>query len=85
MVADDPAQKIELKTFHSSIINDDVALKAEQEAYKEIPIVRTLANNTIQRSYLQIKQEVEDLVQSELERVVAEPGLQHLIIKKAGR
>jgi hypothetical protein len=31
---------------------------------------------------LQIKQEVQDLVQSEIERVLAEPGLQHLVIKK---
>jgi hypothetical protein len=82
MVADDPDQKIELKTFHSSIINDHAALKTEQEAYKEIPVVRKLDNSIIQRNYLQIKQEVQDLVQSEIERVLAEPGLQHLVIKK---
>ncbi|MEP7319085.1 MAG: conjugal transfer protein MobC [Panacibacter sp.] len=82
MVADDPDQKIELKTFHSSIINDHAALKAEQEAYKEIPVVRKLDNSIIQRNYLQIKQEVQDLVQSEIERVLGDPGLQHLVIKK---
>ena len=82
MVADDPDQKIELKTFHSSIINDHAALKAEQEAYKEIPVVRKLDNSIIQRNYLQIKQEVQDLVQAEIERVLGEPGLQHLVIKK---
>lgn len=82
MVADDPDQKIELKTFHSSIINDHAALKAEQEAYREIPVVRKLDNSIIQRNYLQIKQEVQDLVQAEIERVLGEPGLQHLVIKK---
>lgn len=82
MVADDPDQKIELKTFHSSIINDHATLKAEEEAYKEIPVVRKLDNSIIQRNYLQIKQEVQDLVQSEIERVLGEPGLQHLVIKK---
>ena len=82
MVADDPDQKIELKTFHSSIINDHAALKTEQEAYKEIPVVRKLDNSIIQRNYLQIKQEVQDLVQAEIERVLGEPGLQHLVIKK---
>ncbi len=55
MVSDDPDQKIELKTFHSSAINDHKALKAEQEAYKEIPVVRKLDNSIIERSYLQIK------------------------------
>jgi hypothetical protein len=63
-------------------INDHAALKAEQEAYKEIPVVRKLDNSIIQRNYLQIKQEVQDLVQSEIERVLGEPGLQHLVIKK---
>ena len=82
MVADDPGQKIELKTFHSSIINDHKALTVEQKAYKEIPVVRKLDNGIIKRSYLQIKQEVQDLVQAELERILEEPDLQHLIIKK---
>jgi hypothetical protein len=82
MVADDPDQKIELKTFHSSIINDHAALKAEQDAYKEIPVVRKLDNSIIQRNYLQIKQEVQELVQAEVERIAGEKSLQHLIIKK---
>ena len=82
MVADDPSQKIELKAFHSSIINDHETLTAEQGAYKEIPMVRKLDNSITQRNYLQIKQEVQDLVQSELERVLSDPALQHLIIKK---
>lgn len=82
MVADDLGQKIELKTFHFFIINDHTVLKAEQEAYREIPVVRKLDNSIIQRNYLQIKQEVQDLVQSEIEMVLGEPGLQHLVIKK---
>ena len=82
MIADDPDCKIELKTFHSSIINDHAALKAEQDAYKEIPVIRKLDNSIIQKNYLQIKQEVQDLVQAEIERVLGEPGLQHLVIKK---
>ncbi len=81
-VANDPDQKIELKIFHSSIINNPAVLKAEQEAYKEIPVVRRLDNSIIQRNYLQIKQEVQDLVQAEIERVLGEPGLKPLAIKK---
>jgi TusA-related sulfurtransferase len=82
IVSDDPDQKIKLKTFHSIIINDHAALKAEQEAYKEIPGVRKLDNDIIQHNYLQIKQEAQELIQAKIERVLGEPGLQHLVIKK---
>jgi hypothetical protein len=82
MVADDPDQKIELKTFHSSIINDHASLKAEQDAYKEIPVVRKLDYSIIQRNYLQIKSEVQELVLAEVERIAGEKSLQHLVIKK---
>lgn len=38
----------------------------------------------VQRNYLQIKQHVQDIIQSEMERVLSNPGLSHLVIKKAG-
>lgn len=83
MVADDPDNKIELKTFHCEILNDHDALKQEQDSYKEIPVIRKLDNAMVQRNYLQIKQDVQDIIQSEMERVLSDPGLSHLIIKKA--
>jgi hypothetical protein len=82
MVADDPDCKIELKAFHCSIINDHEALKQEQNNYKEIPVIRKLDNAMVQRNYLQIKQDVQDIIQSEMERVLSDPGLSHLVIKK---
>ena len=81
-VADDPDNKIELKTFHCEILNDHEALKQEQESYKEIPVIRKLDNTMVQRNYLQIKQDVQDIIQSEMERVLSDPGLSHLVIKK---
>ncbi len=36
----------------------------------------------VQRNYLQIKQDVQDIIQSEMERVLSDPGLSHLVIKK---
>ena len=45
MVADDPDNKIELKSFHCEIQNDYPALKKEADNYKEIPVVRTINNN----------------------------------------
>jgi len=82
MVADDPDCKIELKAFHCSIVNDHEALKQEQNNYKEIPVIRKLDNAMVQRNYLQIKQDVQDIIQSEMERVLSDPGLSHLVIKK---
>lgn len=51
MVADTPDSKIELKTFHNSIINDHHALKVEQKSYKPVPIVRQVSNSVIQSNY----------------------------------
>ena len=82
MVADDPDNKIELKTFHCEILNDHDALKQEQDSYKEIPVIRKLDNAMVQRNYLQIKQDVQDIIQSEMGRVLSDPGLSHLVIKK---
>ncbi len=82
MVADDPDNKIELKTFHCEILNDHEALKQEQESYKEIPVIRKLDNVMVHRNYLQIKQDVQDIIQSEMERLLNDPGLVGTIIKK---
>lgn len=82
MVADDPDNKIELKAFHCEIINDHQALKREQEGYKDIEVIRKLDEGMVQRNYLQIKQEVQDIIQSEMERLLNDPGLKHLVVRK---
>jgi hypothetical protein len=82
MVADDPHQKIELKAFHCQLLNDHQALKREQESYKEIPVIRSLDNAMVQRNYLQIKQDIQDIINSEMARLLNDPGLGHLVIKK---
>ncbi|WP_073488013.1 conjugal transfer protein MobC [Flavobacterium sp. CF108] len=82
IVADNPDCKIELKTFHSEIINDHDAIKKEEENYKEIPVVRKLDNTMIQRNYLQIKQDIQEIVHSEMERLLNDPSQSFLILKK---
>lgn len=82
MVADDPDNKIDLKAFHCEIINDHEALKREEESYKEIEVVRKLDSSMVQRNYFQIKQDIQHIIQSEMERLLNDPGLSHLIIKK---
>ncbi|HEV7782210.1 MAG TPA: conjugal transfer protein MobC [Chitinophagaceae bacterium] len=82
MVADDPDNKIELKTFHSSILNDHAGLKKEQEEYLPVAVVREVTPSIVQMNYEQIKQEVEDLVNAEMERIMNDPGLSSTIMKK---
>lgn len=82
MVADDPDNKIDLKSFHCEIINDHEALKKEQDNYKNIEVIRKLDNSMVQRNYLQIKQDIQDIIQSEMERLLNDPGQAHLVIKK---
>ncbi len=82
MVADDPGNKIELKTFHCEIINDHEALKKEEENYKDIEVIRKLDNSMVQRNYFQVKQDIQEIIQSEMERLMNDPGLKHLVIKK---
>ena len=82
MVADDPDCKIELKTFHSEIVNDHKALKNEQDDYKDIPVIRKVDNAMVQRNYMQIKQDIKDIIYSEKERLLNDLGLAHLVLKK---
>jgi hypothetical protein len=82
MVADDPDCKIDLKTFHCEILNDHDTLKKEQDSYKDIKFIRKLDTTMVQRNYLQIKQDVQDIIHSEMERLLNDPGLAHLVVRK---
>jgi len=82
MVADNPDCKIDLKTFHCEIINDHDALAKEENAYKEIPIIRTVDGIMVQQNYLQIKQDIQDIIHSEMERLLNDPAQAHLVIRK---
>jgi type IV secretory pathway TraG/TraD family ATPase VirD4 len=82
MVADDPDCKIELKTFHSEIINDHKALKKEIENYIEIPKIRTIDNSIIGQNYLQIKIDIEEIKHCEIEKLLDSSSMSHLIIRK---
>lgn len=83
IVADNPDCKIELKTFHSEIINDHDALKQEQDNYQDIIPIRKIDNAIVQRNYLQVKQDVQDIANSEMERLLQNPAMIHLVVKKS--
>ncbi|WP_288879821.1 conjugal transfer protein MobC [Pedobacter panaciterrae] len=82
MVADTPDQKITLKAFHGEIQNDFDALNREEKAYVPIPVIRTVNASMVQKNYLQIKQDVQDIVRSEVQRMMGDPALAHLVIRK---
>jgi hypothetical protein len=82
MVADDPGQKIELKAFHCEILNEFRVLDKEQVTNRPIPVVREITSSLVERNYLQIKQDIENLVHSEMERMMEDPALHHKIIRK---
>jgi hypothetical protein len=83
MVADDPDCNIEIKSFHCEILNDHATLKKEQQNYKPISLIRKVHNATIQRNYLSIKQDVEDLVEAEMGRLMDDSEMSRLTLKKS--
>ena len=58
------------------------ALKKEIDAYQPIPEVRRVTPDMIQRNYEQVKQDVRDLVRSEMEALLNNPARVHLIINR---
>ncbi len=82
MVADDPDCKIDLKAFHAELLNDHQSLKSEQDAYKPLPIIRQVDTGMVHRNYMQIKRDVEEFVASEIERMIDDPELKMLVVKK---
>jgi len=82
MTADNPDCNIELKTFHSEIINDHEALRREEESYVEILAVRKLDDAMIQQNFAQIRSDVQEIIYTEMERLLHDPALKHLVLKK---
>lgn len=82
ILSDVPDQKMELKAFDCEVQADFNAIGKEEAAYEPIPIIRQVDQGMIQRNYLQIKQDIENLVSSEMERMINDPALAHLVIKK---
>jgi hypothetical protein len=63
-------------------LNDHDALKKEEDSYQDIPVIRKLDDGIVQRNYHQIIQDVQDIVQSEMERLLNDPQLVHLFLRK---
>ena len=82
-VSDNFDERIEQKIFHAGIVVDSAKVSAEMKAYKKIPVIAEFTNSdgngilreTIDRNYRRVKQEIIALVESETERIKANPKL----------
>ena len=87
-VADNFGEEIDQKIFHSRIIVDSAKVSAETKAYKKIPIVNEFKDENgndimqeqIERNYSRIKDEVEQIVQDEMNRIKADPDLRKRLL-----
>jgi type IV secretory pathway TraG/TraD family ATPase VirD4 len=68
MVADDPDQKIDLKVFHSEILNNHASIADEEKTYKDIPLIRKVSEDEIRENYFQIKQDIRAIIEEKLNR-----------------
>jgi hypothetical protein len=66
MVADDPNQKIDLKLFHNEIQNNHKQLAIEESNYNDIPTLRNINDELLKQNYLQIKQDIQEILALEL-------------------
>jgi YWFCY protein/TraM recognition site of TraD and TraG len=88
IVADDPQQPIRLKKFHCQIVNYEIrndkhSKKQKPVAFAQLPQIQ-IDKQTILDNYLQIKKDVQDLVNAEMDRLMNTPGLEGLIVKREG-
>jgi hypothetical protein len=72
IVADSPNEKISLKMFHAELQNDHEAIAKEEAAYISIPLIRKVSYDDLQENYIRIKNDIQELVRSELKVPEAE-------------
>ena len=72
MVSDNPEEKIKLKAFHASIVKDSVRANNEISAFKPIPAVYEITQQDIMDNYFQIKYDIKNLIEKEVEKLLLE-------------
>ncbi len=86
-VSDNFDERIEQKMFHAEIVVDSNKVASETEAYKKIPQILSFVNEQgedtmkqeIEANYRLIKQDIVQIIETELERIKNDPELQHLV------
>ena len=85
-VSDNFDERIEQKIFHAVIVVDNEKVAAESKSYQQIPEILSFVDEhdedkmkkQIESNYRQIKSDVLNIVQNEMERIKNDPNLQHL-------
>lgn len=90
-VSDNFDQRIDQKIFHAEIVVDTKRVEAETKAYKPIPMLTDFKDDTedkskmkaiIQTNYTQVKEDVKELVNREIQRIRKDPNLRPLLRMK---
>jgi len=88
-VSDNFDERIEQKIFHAEIVVDNDKVAAETKNYQKIPEILSFVNEAgedmmkqeIEANYRQIKLDIIQVIETELERIKNDPDLQHLVQK----
>ena len=86
-VSDNFEERIEQKIFHAEIMVDNEKVTTETKAYKKIPEILSFVDvqgedkmkQEIDTNYKQIKKDIVEIIEMELERIKNDPDLQYLI------
>jgi hypothetical protein len=83
IVADNPDQPIELKAFHSKVINDHEKLRREKLSFKQVPFSEQAKDqNEILFNYMQIKEDIQEIANTVMQELLNDPAKEHLVIRK---
>ena len=89
-VSDNFDERIDQKIFHAEILVDNEKVAAETKAYQKIPEILSFVTKNgednmkqeIEANYRQIKQDIVQIIETELERIKNDPDLEYLIKKR---
>ncbi len=82
-VADDPINKIRLKTFHAEIINDHKAIAKETANYKPLPQIREVSQKVVMDNFYAIKKDIQHLIETEMQKIQQHPDMVKSMPKRA--
>jgi hypothetical protein len=81
IVADDPDKRLLLKAFHARIEREE----SRFEEREMLPVVREVTQADVQEAFLKVKRDIKELDASETRRIVDDPTLVGLVVKKDRR
>jgi YWFCY motif protein/type IV secretory system conjugative DNA transfer VirD4/TraG family protein len=83
ITADDPGKEMPLKAFHAKIIRTPKTfINKDDPAWQSRPIVSPVTPAIVDANFHRIRQEVTTLVETELRRILANPQLASIVVKK---